>query len=988
MLVKNNFNFLKASKNCFKIILALFFVLFFFQQAIAQTPKKKTIPLATLLDKISNKHKVFFTYNTNLLLNKFIQEEGFKDLNLKESISLLQKITPFTFDDLGNNYYVIYSKNDIITNKKNQKKSTSLSTNFNIDSSFNKSKIIVKGIVLSSDNSPLNGATLQEQNSLIGVTTNNDGTFEFEINKSNLVTVSFLGHNSTTLRLRSNKFHTITLISGQELDEVKIVGSRNKNRIANDTPVAIDFIDIEETSSKSSQVEVNQFLQYAIPSFNASKQSGADGADHIDPATLRGLGPDQTLVLINGKRRHQASLINLYGTRGRGNSGTDLNTIPMSAIKRIELLRDGASAQYGSDAIAGVINIVLKDTDNELNVSSTLGFYNADNSNVFPSQTDGFVYKLALNYGTKINEGGFINFSTEALSSEKTLRNGTEIRENYGQAGIKNGSIFFNSEIPIYRNTKLYANGGFNYKNTEAYAFTRKANSERNVSAIYPEGFNPLITSNILDTSLSVGMITNFKEWNIDVNNTFGRNNFHYFIKNTVNATLEENSPTEFDAGGHELIQNTSSVDFSKYFKTDKLGYNIALGVEYRLDKYKIFSGEEASYASYDVNGNVVNSTTPNSDYQTYNGIVRPGGSQGFPGYSPINEVDRNRSNFGIYLDSEVDFSKNFMIGSALRYEYYSDFGSTLNYKLASRYKINKKFNFRTSYSTGFRAPSLAQIYYNLTFTNFIGNNPTESFLVANNSPVARRFNIDNLKEEKARNFSLGFTAKLSPSLNIAIDGYLVSIKDRIILSGNFDATNLGIGISNVQFFANGVNTKTSGLDLVVNWKNKFENSELSIDFSGNINHMDITAINHRMLDKETFFGIREQQFLLASAPESKFNLGVNYQYKKLSTSIVITRFSEVKLIDWQITKDISNFNNSATERLNSATDIYESKITTDLHFRYQINKIVNLQFGANNLFNIYPTQQNNFTDSGGLWDATQMGTNGAFYYTKLNIKL
>lgn len=975
-------------KSIFVKFLLFSFVLFIFHTTIAQERRKQAIPLAILLDEISNKHKVFFTYNAKLLANNFIQKEGFVNLSLQESISLLEKLTTLFFDDLGNNYFVVYSKDKINAEKINSKEQKVLASNKSIDSLVKSHKILIRGIVLSSDNAPLGGATVQEEGSLIGVTTNIDGIFEFEINQNNLVTVCFLGHNSKTVKLIANKFHTITLIAGQELEEVKIVGSRNKNRVANDTPVAIDFIDLEKTASKSSQVELNQFLQYAIPSFNATKQSGADGADHIDPATLRGLGPDQTLVLINGKRRHQASLINLYGTRGRGNSGTDLNAIPISAIKRIELLRDGASAQYGSDAIAGVINIVLKDADDALTVNATTGFNNANSNLVFPNKVDGFTYKLGLNYGTKINKSGFINFTAEALSTENTIRPGTAAREKFGQAAVKNVSLFFNTEIPIDNNTKLYANGGFNHKNTEAYAFTRTPNSERNVLDLYPTGFNPLITSNILDNSFSFGIITEFKEWNVDINNTFGRNNLHYFIKNTVNATLEENSPTEFDAGGHQLIQNTSSIDFSKYFLANSYGFNVALGLEYRLDKYKIFSGEEGSYSSYDINGEVVNSKTPGADYSMYNGVVRPGGSQGFPGYSRDNEVDRNRSNFGFYLDTEIDFSKKFMIGAALRLEYYTDFGSTLNYKLASRYRITSKFNLRGSFSTGFRAPSLAQNYYNLTFTNFIGDTPTESILVANNSPTARKFNIDELKEEKAINFSLGLTTKVSETFNVTLDAYYVGIKDRIILSGNFDASDLGLGIDNVQFFANGVDTETTGVDLVLNWRKKMGNSVLSFDLSGNINYMTITNINNKMLQEQTFFGEREQQFLLASAPKNKFNLGVNYQYKKVRFSLNFTRFSEIKLIDWQITQDISNFNNSKAERLEVATDIYQPRITTDLHFSYKINKIIKLQLGANNLLNIYPTKQNDFTDSGGLWDATQMGTNGAFYYTKLNLKL
>ncbi|WP_375240731.1 TonB-dependent receptor domain-containing protein [Polaribacter sp.] len=976
------------SKIVFLKFLLLVFVAFITLPTLSQNYKKEKVPLAVLLDKISNEHKIFFTYNANLLANKFVQEESFVNLSLKESISLLEKITPFLFDDLGNSYYVIYKKKESNKRKIHARGNTVFKKDIVVDSAFLNKKITVKGIVLSSENIPLSGATLQEEKTLVGTTTNADGTFEFEVLSKNSIIVSFIGHNSRILQLYPNKFHTIILASGQDLDEVQVVGSRNKNRVASDTPVAIDFIDIEKTATKSSQVEVNQFLQYAIPSFNATKQSGADGADHIDPATIRGLGPDQTLVLINGKRRHQASLINLYGTRGRGNSGTDLNAIPISAIKRIELLRDGASAQYGSDAIAGVLNIVLKDNDNSLDVKSTFGFYNADPNRFFPKRTDGFTTKLGLNYGTKISKNGFFNFSAEAISLENTTRPATEAREKYGQAEVKGVSFFLNSEIPIYKSTKLYFNGGVNYKNTEAFAFTRKPQSERNVLEIYPTGFNPLITSKIIDNSFSVGLLTTYKDWSVDLNNTFGRNNFHYFIKNTLNATLVENSPTEFDAGGHQLIQNTTSVDFSKYFNEKTYGFNVALGLEHRLDKYKIFSGEEASYAAYDVNDNLVNSDTSLEDYKTFNGKIRPVGSQGFPGYSPENELDKSRSNFSFYLDTEVDFSKKFMIGSAVRYEYYSDFGSTLNFKFASRYKISDKFNLRGSYSTGFRAPSLAQIYYNLTFTNFIGSKPSESFLVPNNSPIARRFNIEKLKEEKAKNFSLGFATKFNKSFNATFDAYYVAVKDRIILSGNFDASDLGLGIENVQFFANGVSTKTTGIDVVLNWYKNFENSKLSLDFSGNINHMIITDINNKELDEETFFGKREQQYLLASAPNNKFSLGVNYQYKKLKTALNFTRFSSVILIDWQISQDLANFNNSEAERLDASIDIYQPKLTTDLHFSYQFNKLINLQIGANNLFNIYPTKQESFTDSGGLWDATQMGTNGSFYYTKLNIKL
>jgi iron complex outermembrane receptor protein len=756
-----------------------------------------------------------------------------------------------------------------------------------------------------------------------------------------------------------------------------------------DAAIATDIIDLNKISTKSGLLEVNQFLQYNIPSFNATKQSGADGADHITPATYRGLGPDQTLVLVNGKRRHQASLVNLYGTRGRGNSGTDLNTIPISAIKRIEILKDGASAQYGSDAIAGVINIILNNNKNSLKVNTTVGFNNANiNKDPKRKSVDGVTYKVDINYGTKILEKGFLNISTEFLSKEHTSRLGTNLRQQYGDAAIKNVSTFFNSEIPITKKSVIYANGGYNFKNTEAYAFSRKVNSERNVTDIYPNGFNPLITSQISDKSFSVGLKSNYKNWNIDFNNTYGINNFHYFIKNTLNATLINKSPTEFDAGGHLLSQNTTSIDLSKNFNNFLKGMNIAFGIEHRLENYEIFSGEEGSYASYDIHGNIVTPSTPLTNLVSLNNKIRPGGSQGFPGYSTKNELKRGRTNLSFYIDAEIDFTKSWMIATALRHENYSDFGNTLNSKIATRYKISPKINLRSSYSTGFRAPSLAQVYYNLTFTNYMGDAPTESLLIANNNPITRKFGIGKLKEEKARNTSFGFSYNPTDNFNISLDSYAISIKDRIILSGNFNSSLIDSNIENVQFFTNGVHTTTHGFDVKITWFKKFNQSKLSVNLFGNINSMKIDQVNNKNLDKETFFGIRERHFLLASAPNNKFSLNFNYQKKKTNANINITRFSSVQLIDWQINKDLSLFNNSETERIIVATDTYKTKYTVDLHLRYHLLKNITYQIGANNIFNMYPTIQDNKTDSGGVWDATQMGTSGAFYYSKFLFNL
>ncbi len=796
-----------------------------------------------------------------------------------------------------------------------------------------------------------------------------------------------------------------------QLQEIKIVGSRNSKRTVVNSAVPIDIIDVKSVTTQSGKLEINELLQYAAPSFNANKQSGSDGADHVDPATLRGMGPDQTLVLINGKRRHQSSLINLFGTRGRGNTGTDLNAIPASAIKRIEILRDGAAAQYGSDAIAGVINIVLNDNVDELTGTISYGAYSTKADGNFPAGTpntgdnfldtnadgnkladgrsfDGNSIKVTTNYGTKIGDnGGFANFTAEYINKDKTLRPGFDFRRGFGEAAIEGFNFFVNAAIPVSDKTKFYAFGGRNFRNTDAYAFTRNNPSPRIVTDIYPNGFTPRITSLIVDHSIAAGFRTKTAGgWNVDISNTFGKNSFHYFIKGTLNASLEEASPTEFDAGGHTLSQNTVNLDLSKNYDSILNGFNLAFGAEYRTEQFTIFAGEEGSYATYDVNGQPItdplNQTIP-TDPNT--GDPRPGGSQGFPGYSPDNVVNRSRSNVSLYADGELDVSDNFMVSSALRFENYSDFGSTLNGKIAARLKTGGNVNFRGSISSGFRAPSLAQIYYNLRFTNFSSTGASEILLSPNNSPVTQAFGIGKLNEEKAINGSLGFTASYG-DFTATIDGYMVNVKDRIVLTGYFDASALNIGVDQAQFFVNGVDTKTTGLDVVIAWKKKIGDNSFGATLVGNINNMKVDAVNNGTLDEQTFFGEREKAFLLASAPDNKFSLNLNYARKWFDAGLAFTRFSEVKLLDYQMYEDVADYGSFANQ-IKAATDTYGVKIVTDLTLGFNLSKNTKLIVGSNNLFNVYPDQQDDWVEAGGYWDAVQMGFGGAFYYARMNFK-
>lgn len=796
-------------------------------------------------------------------------------------------------------------------------------------------------------------------------------------------------------------------IKGQELKDVVIVGSRNAKRTVVNSAVPIDIIDVKTVTTQSGKLEINELLQYVAPSFNANKQSGSDGADHVDPASLRGMGPDQTLVLINGKRRHQSSLINLFGTRGRGNTGTDLNAIPASSIKRIEILRDGAAAQYGSDAIAGVINIVLNDNVNELTGAITFGAYNTDAKGNFPEGTantkwnyldkhgngnttrkaptfDGASTKVSANYGVELGQkGGFINFTTEFLNKEKTLRPGFDFRKGFGEAEITSSNVMANLSLPITDKIDFYAFGGRNHRDTDAYAFTRNGGA-RVVESIYPGGFTPRITSVIVDNSIVAGFKTKTAGgWKIDLSNAFGKNIFDYTIKGTLNASLESASPKQFDAGGHSLSQNTTNLDFSKNFATVLEGMNLAFGAEYRKENFEIFAGEVGSYATYDTSGNpITNPLTQFAPIDPISGNPRPGGSQGFPGYSPKNVVNKSRSNFSAYVDTEFDITKELLLSGAVRYENYSDFGSTVNGKIASRLKVSDHVNLRGSVSTGFRAPSLAQVYYNTGFTNFSNAGATEVLLSANDSPVTKAFGIGSLNEEKAINASLGFTVK-EGDFTATIDGYLINVKDRIVLTGYFDASALDIGVDKAQFFTNGVDTKTKGVDVVLAWKKTIGGSQFGATLVGNINDMKISKVNNKNLDEQTFFGERDKAFLLASAPANKFGLNLNYARKWFDTGLAFTRFSEVKLLDYQVYEDVADYG-TFQNQIKAATDTYGAKIVTDLTFGFKLSNVTKLSLGANNLFNIYPDQQDDWVEAGGYWDAVQMGFNGAYYYARL----
>lgn len=795
-------------------------------------------------------------------------------------------------------------------------------------------------------------------------------------------------------------FFTFALSYGQQKDTIKadrniedvvLTGSRNKKRTVVNSAVPVDVIEVKQLSQSTGQVEVNQLLQFSAPSFNSNKQSGSDGADAVDPATLRGLGPDQTLLLINGKRYHQSSLVNLFGTRGRGNTGSDMNTIPVAAIKKIEVLRDGASAQYGSDAIAGVINVILNDRNKgtEVNAFYGLNVFKSpgDNDVVSDKKLDGNTLDLSLNTGTSIGKrGGFMNLTLDFVNKDYAIRNANPDkfdapRQRFGDAEAKNMYAFLNTEIPLSENVNFYNHSGFSHRNTKAYAWTRSADADGNIPSVYPNGFNPIQDTKITDFTFNNGLKFKWANWDLDFYNALGNNDFHYDITHTINATLGANSPTTFDAGGHSLLQNTTGLSATKSFDVLK-GLNIALGTEYRYEKFNINKGEEASYAAYDINGNVVTASTPSNLLVTNpdSGNVRPGGSQGFPGYSI--DLGKSRSNYAAYVDAELDITQNWMVSGAARYENYSDFGSTLNGKFATRYAFTPEFAFRGSVSTGFRAPSLVQKYYSLQFTNFQGGELVTIQLGSNDSNLAKTAGIEQLNEEKSVNGSAGFTYNTG-KFTATVDGYMVNVKDRIVLSGYFTNAEIPTLPSNVeqaQFFANAVDTKTKGVDIILTYAENIGSGKLTTTLAGNFNNMEISKVNApaSLSGLESIFlSKREKAFILASAPKSKINLNLNYKINKLTSNLQLVRFDKVRLIGYGGDTDFQD---------------YDARITTDLSFGYEFSDKFSWVLGGKNIFNRYPTLQYDHvsdgnTESGGIFDPVQMGFAGRQVYTMLTYK-
>ncbi|MBB3117660.1 TonB-dependent receptor plug domain-containing protein [Pseudoduganella violacea] len=764
---------------------------------------------------------------------------------------------------------------------------------------------------------------------------------------------------------------TDTAAKSGEIQTVSVVGSRRATSSTTDTVVPIDVIPMNKVAEQGGQFDLAQTLTYISPSFNSTRQTGADGADLVDSAALRGLGSDQTLVLVNGKRRHTSALVNLFGARNRGNTGTDMNAIPLLAIKDVQVLRDGAAAQYGSDAIAGVIDVGLKKS---LGCESVAGYSQY-------SAGDGKNYMASAYCGVALGSG-VVGITGEYLDRGRSNRAEPGNPRTIGDTKAKNKTVYLNGEFPTGGAGKLYFTAGVQKRDASSGAWARGTPEEddRNIGPMYPNGFVPFINGDLDDRYAIVGFRSKIGEWNADLSQTYGYNRFKYNISNTLNASIANAdilkggkgiSPSSFDAGGFSFQQSTTNFDINRYF--DGLigqGLNVAFGAEYRAEKYKIFAGEPGSYVDADGVG-----------------VGGAAGSQGFPGFQPGDVTNAKRHSSAAYIDLEADLNAQAKLQGALRWEKFSDFGSTITGKLAGSYRVADPVLLRASVSSGFRAPSLQQKYFSSTFTDFISGVPTDVVLAPNGGAVAELAGIPKLKEEKSRSYTLGATWTPTQATSVTADLYHIKIKDRIVLSGRFTADNYPdlaarlatLGVGQAQFFVNSVDTKTQGLDLTASHRGSFLDNKLTTFLALNVSKTEVKGIHAPPSLKgyeDVLLSERERLFIEQGGPRRKATLGFDYVTGKLETDFKIIHFGP---------QTLGTFSGTAAGVPNAH---YEAKTSADLAFTYTINKTWKATFGGNNIFNVKPSPQNrDETDNGFKYDSVQFGLNGASYFARLYAK-
>ena len=820
----------------------------------------------------------------------------------------------------------------------------------------------------------------------------------------------------------------------EPLEQVVVTGTRVANRSALDTAVPVDVVSSEQLQNVG-VAEINQALAVALPSFNFPRPGLADGTDTIRPAALRGLAPDQTLVLVNGKRRHAASLVNVNGTIGRGSSAVDLNTIPAAMVQSIEVLRDGASAQYGSDAIAGVLNLRLREASDGGEATVSYGWRDSSYDTPtaaadgrFPISlpvaqrptptwsapatlsrdvSDGDTLVASIWKGLALGESGFVTIAAEYKDQEHPERGGYDMRRQYaflpgnqfdprettfdrfnswyGEPDLDQKTVFVNAGYDFESGAHMYGWASWQDRDAKAPGFYRLADDPqfRNVIEIYPNGFLPFIAPEVTDYSAAYGLRWKLGDWDMDSSLVYGKNEMEFTIENTLNRSIGPTSKTVFDAGGFDYDQIVLNVSGVRPIEVSAFSspLNVAVGVEARREEYSIFAGEPDSYR----NGGVL-----------LNGAPTASGSQVFAGFRPTNAGSEDRTAVGAYVDLEANVTEKFLASVAVRGEHYSDFGDNLSGKLAGRYDFTPSFALRASVQNGFRAPSLQQQFFQTTSTNFIGGIPFDVTTFPATDPIALALGSQELDAEESINYSVGAVLRFG-QVDITIDAYRIDIDDRIVLSENLTSqavrdylTGQGfIGAGGGRFFINGVDTETQGVDVVVNWPFETGVGRFDLTVTANWNETDVTSVPEPaqlaalnpapvVFDRFNILTFEE------GTPKDKFGAQVNWGLDRFGATVRAVRYGEVFSPDSAATFATV----AAGTRPNDIT--LGAKTLVDLEGRFDVTDNIRVAIGAENLLDEYPdpnTPNANPTGTTSFSNYSPFGRSGRFVYGRMSYK-
>jgi iron complex outermembrane receptor protein len=777
------------------------------------------------------------------------------------------------------------------------------------------------------------------------------------------------------------------------VEEIVVTGTRAEGRTRLDTLAPVDVINAQALGRQGVSTELAQSLAALTPAVNFPRPAISDGSDHVRPATLRGLAPDQTLVLINGVRGHVGALVNVNGSIGRGSTAFDLNTIPTVAISAVEVLRDGASAQYGADAIAGVINLRLREARSGGSASFNYGVYNTEVKTARGERdaNDGVTHSVAGWQGLPLGEEGFLTISGEYVSRQPTNRsdfaNPTALPNygrpiilgRFGDPELESWTVYANAGLPLSNGWELYGVAGYQSRDSISAATARAYNNSGNVPAIYPGGFLPEIATDIVDYNLIGGIKGEAGGFDLDLNVSFGRNELEYVTQNSVNASFGAASQTSFDAGDLAYDQFLIGLDVKRAYEVGLVSpLNVAFGVEYRHEGFEVGAGEPASYSQGPFAGAPV--------------------SQGFPGFRPSNVTDVGRHSYGAYVDLEGEFTEQFSFGVAARYEDFSDFGSTLTGKASARYDFSDMFALRGSVSSGFKAPALQQQYFSYTSTNLVttvvNGVPTSQLIEAGTFRVtdapAIALGAQPLEPETSINFSGGAVLRNGP-FELTIDAYHINIEDRIVYSESLgvatpstppgataaiQALLAPFGVSAARFFLNGVETTTTGLDIVGRYRLETETAG-RFDFTA--------AANFNKTEVDKIPPLTPQQ------PQPLFDRGNLLTFEEGTPERKLVASVDWSLGDFGASAKATNYDSVLVPNNNATLDYTTGDATLiDIEGRYNLPYGVRIALGVNNLTdkypNITPGAINSPTGSVGFPQYSPFGFNGRFLYGRLSI--